>query len=188
MVRGIRRADFATRLKGRLRTLRTRVERRDAVIEVVRQANASLDPQRVATWLVGQAQEWIPAPCWAVVAHDANGQLTVLADVGLTPNLGPSLWAAANWVILHGTEFLSADVACDSRAGSTAFGTVVAFPLICRHQTVGALVGLDPQPSSAAPRLGPSVVLPLRALLEPPAIALRQHLGAAKGRGAVGYR
>jgi len=180
MVRGIRRADFAARLKGRLRTLRTRVERRDAVIEVVRQANASLDPQNVATWLVGQAQEWIPAPCWAVVAHDANGQLTVLADVGLTPNLGPSLWAAANWVVRHGTEFLSADLANDSRAGSTAFGTAVAFPLLCRHRTVGALVGLDSQPSSAAPRLGPSVVLPLRALLEPPAIALDNALALQK--------
>ena len=175
-VRGIRRADFAARLRGRLRTLRARVERRDAVIEAVRQANASLDPQKVAAWIVTQAQEWIPAPCWAVISHDINGQLGVLADEGLTPSLGPSLWAAANWVMRHGTEFFAADLAHDSRAANGAQGTALAFPLICRQRTVGALVGLDPEPSSAPPSLGPSIVLPLRSLLEPSAIALDNAL------------
>jgi diguanylate cyclase (GGDEF)-like protein len=180
MARGGRRADFAARLKGRLRTLRTRIERRDAVIAVVREANATLDPEKVAIWLVGQAQEWIPAPCWAVIAHDANGQLTVLADAGLTPNLGPSLWAGANWVMRHGAEFFAADLSRDSRAATGAAGTAIAFPLVCRHRTIGVLVGLDPQPSAAAPSLGPTIVLALRALLEPAAIALDNALALQK--------
>jgi diguanylate cyclase (GGDEF)-like protein len=180
MAQGVRRADFASRLKGRLRTLRADIERRDAVIEAVRQANATLDPLKVATWLVHQAGEWIPAPCWAVVAHDVNGQAAVVADEGLSPALGPALWSSANWVFHHATEFCSADLSNDSRATRAASGTAIAFPLICRNRTVGVLVGLDPEPSSSAPSLGPSVVLSLRTLLEPAAIALDNALALQK--------
>jgi diguanylate cyclase (GGDEF)-like protein len=180
MVRGTRRTDFASRLKSRLRTLRARIERRDAVIDAVREANATLEPPKVATWMVRQAEEWIPAPCWAVVAHDGGGQLAVLADVGLTPNLGPALWTAANWVLRYRTEFIAGDLSRDSRAGDGAIGTVVAFPLVCRNRTIGALIGLDPEPSKSAPALGPSVVLTLRTLLEPGAIALDNAMALQK--------
>jgi PleD family two-component response regulator len=37
---------------------------------------------------------------------------------------------------------------------------------------VGALVGLDPVPSAVAPRIGAALLMALRSLLEPPAIAL----------------
>ena len=176
MAHGVRRADFASRLKLRLRTLRATVERRDAVIEAVREANATLDPQKVAGWLVHQAGEWIPAPCWAVVAHDVNGQSAVVADQGLSPSLGPALWTAANWVFRHGAEFCAADLSKDSRASHGAMGTAIAFPLVCRHKTVGVLAGLDPEPSASAPSLGPSVSVTLRTLLEPAAIALDNAL------------
>jgi diguanylate cyclase (GGDEF)-like protein len=180
MTRGARRADFAARVKGRIRTLRARLESRDALLDAVREANTSLDPQKVATWLVAQAQEWIPAPCWAVVAHNLDGQLTVLADDGLTPVLGPSLWASAHWVMRNGTEFFAADLERDNRAPAGALGTALAFPLLCRHRTVGALVALDPLPSSTAPSLGPSLVPIWRALIEPPAIALDNALALQK--------
>ena len=114
----------------------------------------------------------MPAPCWAVVAHDTNGQLNVIADLGLTPNLGPSLWTSANWVFRHGVEFASRDLTQDSRATPGAAGTALAFPLICRHKTVGALVGLDPDPSTAAPALGAALVAAACTVLEPAAIAL----------------
>ena len=171
-----RRIDFAARIKARLRTLRTRIERRDALSDAIRDANATLDPQKVAAWMVARANEWIPAPCWAVVAHDVNGHPAVLADHGLTPNVGPSLWAAANWVMRNGVELFAADLSRDARASAGAAGTVIAFPLVCRNRTVGVLVGLDPAPSSAAPSLGPTVVLLLRTLLEPGAIALDNTL------------
>ena len=180
MAHGVRRADFASRLKGRLRTLRADIERRDAVIEAVREANATLDPLKVASWLVNQANQWMPAPCWAVVAHDVNGQAAVLADAGLSPSMGPALWSAANWVFRHSAEFSAADLSKDSRAGHAATGTVIAFPLACRHRTVGVLIGLDPEPSASAPSLGPSVVLTLRTLLEPAAIALDNALALQK--------
>lgn len=154
--------------------------RREALIEAVREANATVEPEKVAAWLVGQAQGWIPAPCWAVVAHDVQGNLAVLSDHGLTPALGPALWATVNCVMRHGVELLTGDLANDGRVAQPASGTAMAFPLVCRHRTVGVLVALDPMPSSRAPALGPSIVLGLRALLEPPAIALNNAVALQK--------
>jgi len=122
--------------------------------------------------MVREAQGWIPAPAWAVIAHDVTGQVNVLADAGLVPSLGPSLWSAANWVLRHGTEFFSGDLARDSRGGPGGAGSAIALPLTCRNQTVGALVCLDPNPSRTTPVMGGSLVLALRLLLEPAAIAL----------------
>jgi diguanylate cyclase (GGDEF)-like protein len=175
-----RRVDFSSRLKGRLRALGGRLDSRAAVIEAVREANATLDPRGVADWIVRQAQDWIPAPCWVVVASDQEGRLDVMADVGLTPALGPSLWSAANWVVRHATEFYSGDLSKDVRGGPGAVGSVVAFPLICRSRAIGALVGLDPAPSSTTPSLGSSLAMAVRTVLEPSAIALHNALALQK--------
>jgi len=173
-------SDFAGRLKGRVRALRARIEHPGAIIDAVRQSNATLDPQKVATWLVHQADEWIPAPCWAVIAHDVNGQLAVLSDHGLTPALGPSLWAAANWVMRNGRELLVADMSADERGGANAVGTVMAFPLVCRQHTTGVLVAIDPEPSTAAPGLSPALIQAMLTWLEPAGIALDNALALQK--------
>ena len=68
------------------------------MIEAVREANATLDPQKVCLWLVRQADEWIPAPCWAVVATDVSGETSIMADKGCIPEFEHSVWAVANWV------------------------------------------------------------------------------------------
>jgi diguanylate cyclase (GGDEF)-like protein len=176
----VRRPDFSARLKGRLRALRSRLDRRAALLEAVRAANASLDPEKVGAWLVAQAQDWMPAPCWAVVSHNLDGQLTVLADDGLTPALGRSLWASANWVMRHEKEFFAADVEQDRRAAQGACGTALAFPLICRGRTIGVLIGLDPVPSSTAPVVAGTLLALIRELLEPAAIALDNALALQK--------
>ena len=173
--RRTRRADLAARLKGRVRTLRTQLERRETLLEAIREANATLDPKKVAGWLVHQARSWIPSPCWVVVARDLKGDLAVIADEGLAPNLVPSIWMAAQWVMRHGTELLSRDLAKDSgKPGVT--GSAIAFPLVCRNRTVGVLVGLDPLPSAAVPSISPALSLAIRSILEPPAIALDNAL------------
>jgi diguanylate cyclase (GGDEF)-like protein len=156
------------------------VQRRDALIETMREANASLDPRRVAEWLVQEANSWIPAPGWVVVAHDSNGQLNVVADAGLTPALSPSLWSAANWVMRHGVELFSADLARDTRGGPGAVGTAMAFPLVCRSRVIGVLAALDADPSASPPALGPSLLLALRTLLEASTIALDNALAVQK--------
>ena len=176
MARGASRLDFASNVKAQLRTLKSRLQRRHALIEIVRDANATRDPQKVAAWLVRQADDWIHAPCWAVVATHAGGQHGVMADKGLVPALQPSVLNVAAWVAGQGVELMSANLAKDRRIRGEVFGTVMAFPLLSQNRTVGVLVGLDPVPSSAAPGLGVSVLAMLRMLLEPVGIALDSSL------------
>ena len=175
-VSAARRADLATRLKARLRSLRARVERREAILEAIREANATLDPERVAGWLVQQAEAWVPAPCWAVVIREDGGKLSVLAHRGLADSIEPAVMHAANWVFGHHAEFFAADLSRDSRAGKAVPGTAVAFPLKARGQTVGVLLAIDPVPSQTVPSLGPALLAALRAYLEPIAIALDNAL------------
>jgi diguanylate cyclase (GGDEF)-like protein len=176
MARGARRLDFSGQLKAQLGALKSRLDRRNIVIDTVRDVNASLDPQKVAAWLVRQADEWITAPCWAVVAPDISGQLSVLADKGLSPALGPSIARVAQWVCDQGVELMAADLSMDRRVDGAVIGTALAFPLNARNKTVGVLVGLDPLPSSTAPSLGAPVLATMRTVLEPAAIALDNAL------------
>src|SRR5690349_3422305 len=87
--------DLATKLRLFQRALRSRIERRDALLDIVRVVNATLEPPKIAEQLVERASTWIPAPCWAVVASDQAGQLSVLADRGLSPEMGPAVYRIA---------------------------------------------------------------------------------------------
>jgi diguanylate cyclase (GGDEF)-like protein len=57
-----------------------------------------------------------------------------------------------------------------------AAGSVLAFPLVSRGRTVGALVGLDPLPSSTMPALSAGTLTSLRVLFEPQALALENAI------------
>ena len=168
--------DLATRLRVFQRALRSRVERRDALIDIVRAVNATLEPPKIAELIVERAATWVPAPCWAVVCTDLSGQLSVLADRGLSPDMGPAVYAVATWVMNRGQEFVAADLSRDTRVTDPAVGTVVAFPLSCRGRRVGALVGLDREPSEREPRLAASILRAVRLLLEPASVALDNAL------------
>jgi len=152
--------------------LRAHLDTREALSDAIRQANASLEPVKVATWLVGEAAGWFEAPGWAVIAHDPEGRPIVVAHVGLTETLRQGVWSVSDWVLRNGVEFSSADLSTDPRTEAEVFGSGIGFPLICRGKVIGALVALDPMASSGAPALEPSLVLAIRGLLEPAAIAL----------------
>src|SRR3954463_13204056 len=117
--------DLATKLRVFQRTLRSRVERRDAFLDIVRAVNASLEPAKIAELLINRAAMWIPAPCWAVVSSDLASQLTVLSDHGLSPEMGPVVYAIGNWVMNRGQDFLAADLRTDTRVHSNAVGAVI---------------------------------------------------------------
>ena len=178
--RPVREPDLAARLKARLRALRVQLARRDSLVELVLQANASRDPQQVATWLVRQAAEWIPAQAWAVVASNVDGEVRVLASQGVTPDHEPSLWTAAAIVLRRRTEFAVADVALEPDALDHARGAVLALPLFSQGQVIGALIGLDLAPSTVPPSLGAAVGPLVRTALDPAAIALDNALLLAR--------
>jgi len=146
------------------------------VLQALREAHATLEPERVAAWLAEQADTWVPGACWLVVVQDSSGQPVVLAERGLTPELHGSIGSILTWVMRSGAELFSADLACDGRAGVTEKGTAAAFPLMCRGRTVGVLVGLDPSPSSAPPAMSAGVLQVVRTYLEPVALALDNAL------------
>ncbi|HZR23437.1 MAG TPA: sensor domain-containing diguanylate cyclase [Vicinamibacterales bacterium] len=168
--------DLATKLRVFQRALRSRVERRDALVDLIRVVNTTLEPPKVAELIVDRASTWIPAPCWALVSSDLSGQLSVLADRGLMPDMGPALYPIAKWVIQRGQEFISADLRGDDRVKNAAIGSVVALPLVCRGRRVGALIGLDRMASLREPKLTAPMMRAVRILLEPAAVALDNAL------------
>src|SRR5215212_8417234 len=107
--------DLATKLRVFQRALRSRVERRDALLDIVRAVNTTLEPGKIADLIVERAATWVPAPCWAVVAADLTGQVSVLADRGLTADMGPAVYAVAQWVMQRGEDFVTADLSADTR-------------------------------------------------------------------------
>jgi diguanylate cyclase (GGDEF)-like protein len=165
------RSDLAARLRTYHRTFRGRVERRDALLAIVRAVNTSVEPPRIAEAIVDLASAWVPAPGWAVVA-DVAGQLSALTERGLSPDVAPTVLAVATWVMTRGQEFLTADLARDARLRAALGGTAVAFPLASRGRRIGALVAVDPQSSAREPRLSPAFLRAVRVLLEPAGVAL----------------
>ena len=168
--------DLATRLRVFQRALRSRVERRDALIDIVRAVNTTLEPPKIADEIVERASTWVPAPCWAVVSSDLSGQLSVLSDRGLMPDMGPAVYAVARWVMNRGQEFATPNLQRDQRVSDPAAGAVMAFPLSCRGRRVGALVALDREPSAREPRMSASMLRAVRILLEPASVALDNAL------------
>src|SRR5438874_920285 len=130
--------DLAMRLRIFQRALRSRIERRDALVDIVRAVSATLDPEKIAALIVDRAATWVPAPCWALISSDLSGQLSVLADRGLLPEMGPPVYAVASWVMQRGEEFVTADLRRDDRVRDQSTATVVAFPLNCRGRRIGA--------------------------------------------------
>jgi diguanylate cyclase (GGDEF)-like protein len=76
----------------------------------------------------------------------------------------------------EGKELVTANLRADLRVLDDSPATVVAFPLGCRGRCVGALIGLDPLPSTKVPRMGPGMQRAIRMLLEPAAAALESSL------------
>jgi diguanylate cyclase (GGDEF)-like protein len=168
--------DLATKLRVFQRALRSTVERRDALLDIVRAVNTTLEPAEIAALVVERAASWIPAPCWALVSSDLSGQLSVIADRGLAPDMGPAVYAVAKWTMEQGQEFSSADLRRDERVSDASAGAVMGFPLTSRGQHVGAIVGLDRVASERAPRLTASVLRAVKVLLEPAGVALDNAL------------
>src|SRR3954463_1541649 len=168
--------DLATRLRVFQRALRSRVERRDALLDIVRAVNATLEPPKIAESIVDRSSTWLPAPCWAVVCTDMSGQLSVLADRGLQAAMAPAVNAIGAWVMARGQEVVTNDLAHDTRVTDSTVGSVIAFPLSCRGRRIGALIALDRAASEREPRLSASMLRAVRVLLEPAAVALDNAL------------
>jgi diguanylate cyclase (GGDEF)-like protein len=173
------RTDFADRLRPLQTALRRRLGRADVLAEMIRAVNSSLDPERVADTLVQRVAEWVPAPCWLVLAVDDAGRVRSLAARALTSTLTDPAQAVGEWVMQTGEVFATANLAGDRRVqqdSAKARAAVIGFPLECRGQTVGALVALDRAPAARQPKFTTGTLTKFLAVLEPGAIALDNAL------------
>jgi diguanylate cyclase (GGDEF)-like protein len=173
------RTDLAERLRPLQVALRRKLGRADVLAEMIRTVNSSLDPERVAEMLMQQVSDWLPAPCWLVLALDDAGSVRSLAARGLSASLADPAQAVGEWVMQTGDVFASANLSGDRRVRqdtSKARAAVMAFPLECRGLTVGALVALDRVPSTRQPKFTAGALTKFLAALEPGAIALDNAL------------
>ncbi len=168
--------DLSARLRTSQRALRARLERRESLVDVLRATHASLDPQKVGEFLVAWAPGWWPVPGWAVLAAESGREVALLAERNLAVSAVPGIQAIAAWVINSGSEFFSADLTQDARLPHPFAAAVLAFPLVGRSRTAGALVGVDTVPASEVPSLTPGVQGAWRTLLEPAGLALDNAL------------
>ncbi len=170
------RRDFAGKLRPLQTALKRRLSRADVLADLIRAFNSSLEPERVGESLVARASEWIPAPGWLVLAVDGGGRTRKMASTPLTPSLETAAEAIGGWVMRSGEMFSAANLAEDRRLTETCQVATVAFPLVCRGRTIGALVALDTEPSRTAPRFAPATLTALLSGIEPGAIALDNAL------------
>jgi diguanylate cyclase (GGDEF)-like protein len=165
------RLDLASRLRPLQSALRSRLSRADALAEVTRAVNATLDPERVADAIVACAADWLPVPAWVVYAYDNTG-IRTLGSRGVTSTVEATAVAVGEWVLKQGAPCTVGDVAADDRFEALAPVAALGFPLECRGRVVGALVGVDRAASPREPALTAATQAALRLALEPGGIAL----------------
>ena len=165
-------ADLAARLRHGAEALQQRLDRRDALVEMIRSVNATLEPRKVAEALLSHAQGWFSASCLAVAMREGSNGVSLIAERGPAEPFGEALLQIGRWVTEHNEEFMTANLQRDPRVTDGPEATVVAFPLRARARTVGALIALDPVVSSEAPQLPPVLQTALRTMLESPGLAL----------------
>jgi diguanylate cyclase (GGDEF)-like protein len=157
-----------------------------------REANATLDPARVADVIASCVAEWLAASAWMVVASHGVGEARVLASRGGWKGVEVSARAVTAWVIRNGEAFGSADVTRDRRLGTrglpvrglrrhlTAGRATIAIPLGCRGRVFGAAVAFDRRPADREPVLAPALRRVIETALEPAAVALANALRIAR--------
>jgi diguanylate cyclase (GGDEF)-like protein len=156
--------------------LRRELSRADALAEMIRAVNASLEPARVAEAMLARVAAWVPAAAWAVLAADERLGIRPMAARGLTARSEAATLAIAQWVIRTGAPFSAADLSLDRRTPRGARVAGLAFPLVCRGRTVGAIVAVDRHVSSEEPRLTATARAALESAIAPGAIALDNAL------------
>lgn len=167
--------DLATRLHHLPRTLHLESQRADVLAEIVRAAHETLEPRRVAAWLAGQLQAWLPLASWAVLEDDLMGPPRILAiDVSAEGNPGGPyasvVTSVASRVIRLGEELVTANL--QDHLVSAPPVAALALPLVARRAVIGAVVGLAAERAEQEPAYDDEARRLLALVLEPGSIAL----------------
>ena len=162
--------DLSARLAHLPRTLEPDARRAEVLVEIVRQAHETLEPRKVAEWLVGRLQVWLPLASWTVLEDDLMGPPRVLATGPLDADALTLVASVAGRVIRLGEELVTPNL--QSHLVSAPAVAALALPLVARGAVIGAVVGLAGEPAAAPPAYDGASRRALGLLLDPAAVAL----------------
>ncbi len=168
--------DLAARLRLCQVSLRRKLSRADTLVDMIHAVNSTLDPERVADAMLARMAAWVPAGAHAVLVADERLGIRPMATRSVTAARDATMQAIAQWVIRSGEAFGSADLSGDRRTPGGLRVAALAFPLVCRGRTTGAIVALDRRASTVPPRLTDGARAAVEAMIEPGAIALENAL------------
>ena len=177
--------DLSARLAHLPRTLEADARRAEVLAEIVRQAHETLEPRKVAEWLVGRLQAWVPLASWTVLEDDLMGPPRALAGGPLEAEALAMVASVASRAIRLGEELVTANL--KDHLVSAPPVAALGLPLVARGAVIGAVVGL------AAERRLHSAGLRRRHAPRPRPAArsgrrrARQRPPHGAGRGAVGH-
>ena len=114
--------DLSARLAHLPRTLEADARRAEVLAEIVRQAHETLEPRKVAEWLVGRLQAWVPLASWTVLEDDLMGPPRALAGGPLEADALAIVASVASRAIRLGEELVTAEPAGSPRVGAARRG------------------------------------------------------------------
>jgi diguanylate cyclase (GGDEF)-like protein len=165
----------------------TRLARRpEAMSEVLRAVNATIDPVGVATALAARVAEWLPLTEWTVLSVEPDGAIQRVEDHEVDVNFARACSEIAEVVVRGGraairtTGSASERMAGGARTSVSAELTVLGWPLVAGGEIVGVLAGVDFGRPRRLPMLAPELVDALNLLIEPGAFALANALRVAR--------
>ena len=162
--------DLSARLAHLPRTLESDARRAEALVEIVRQAHETLEPRKVAEWLTGRLQAWVPLASWTVLEDDLMGPPRALAGGPLEPDAAAMVASVASRAIRLGEELVTANL--QNHLVSAPAVAALGLPLVARGAVIGAVVGLAAEPAAAPPVYDAATRRALALLLDPAAVAL----------------
>lgn len=167
--------DLAIRLHQLPRTLRLDSQCPDVLAEIVRAAHETLEPRRVAAWLAGQLQVWVPMASWTVLEDDLMGPPRILAIERQAEGHDDRPAEAvvtfvASRVIRLGEELVTANL--QDHLVSAPPVAALALPLVARRAVIGAVVGVASERAAAEPLYDETARHLLSLVLEPGSVAL----------------
>ena len=164
------RVDLSARLAHLPRTLEADHRRAEVLAEIVRSAHETLDPRKVAEWLAGRLQTWLPLASWTVLEDDLMGPPRALATGTLEPDVLTMVASVASRVIRLGEELVTANL--QDHLVSAPPVAALGLPLVARGAVIGAVVGLAGERAATVPTYDQAARRALALLLDPAAVAL----------------
>ena len=162
--------DLSARLAHLPRILEAGTRRAEVLAEIVRQAHETLEPAKVAEWLVGRLQSWLPLASWTVLEDDLMGPPRVLASGPLEGDAPTVVASVASRAIRLGEELVTSNL--QDHLVSAPAVAALGLPLVARGAVIGAVVGLAAERAATPPVYDAVTRGALALLLDPAAVAL----------------